>query len=235
MLLAALFAGVVLAPPASAVVGGEPVDDGGFVVALLTAGGEQFCGGALVAPARVVTAAHCVAGRAPSGMRVVAGRTDLRGTGGVTAAVTAVWTHPAFRGSTRGHDLAVLTVERPLPYPTVALASVDPPPATPATVLGWGRTGEREPRSSRLRAAIVPVRADADCGASYRAFRAASMLCAGPPGGGVDACQGDSGGPLVVGGRLVGVVSWGHGCARPGRPGVYARVAAYREVLGPRI
>jgi trypsin len=53
------------------------------------------------------------------------------------------------------------------------------------------------------------------------------MVCAGYPEGGIDSCQGDSGGPLVVDGKLVGIVSTGNGCARPGSPGIYTRAAAY--------
>lgn len=55
------------------------------------------------------------------------------------------------------------------------------------------------------------------------------MVCAGYENGGFDSCQGDSGGPLVSDGVLVGVVSWGKGCAEPGFPGVYAKVSAVRE------
>jgi trypsin len=57
------------------------------------------------------------------------------------------------------------------------------------------------------------------------------MICAGVPGGGKDACQGDSGGPLVVDGQLVGIVSWGVGCAEADFPGVYSNVATLRRFV----
>ncbi|MDX6258314.1 MAG: trypsin [Kribbellaceae bacterium] len=57
-------------------------------------------------------------------------------------------------------------------------------------------------------------------------------ICAGYKEGGKDSCHGDSGGPLVLHGRLLGVVSWGVGCAEAGHPGVYAEVATYyKEIL----
>ena len=87
-----------------------------------------------------------------------------------------------------------------------------------------------------LRQVTVPVVSNESCAADYvedRAKVTENMLCAGLPAGKLDACQGDSGGPLFMdaGGTpvLVGIVSWGIGCARPGKPGVYTRVGNYLE------
>jgi secreted trypsin-like serine protease len=68
---------------------------------------------------------------------------------------------------------------------------------------------------------------DQSCTETYANYDAKGMVCAGYPQGGTDACQGDSGGPLVVGDTLIGIVSWGDGCAKAGRPGVYTRVSTY--------
>ena len=92
-------------------------------------------------------------------------------------------------------------------------------------VTGWGVTEEGGAHlAAALREVNVTILANTECGQAV----SESMMCAGQPEGGRDSCQGDSGGPLVTpltGGSLslVGVVSWGRGCARPGLPGVYAR------------
>jgi trypsin len=104
-----------------------------------------------------------------------------------------------------------------------------------AEISGWGHTTEGGVKSNTLRAASVPIISDAACGSSTMyggAFHRPSMICAGFTQGGVDTCQGDSGGPLQAplegppgDYRLVGITSWGQGCARPNKPGVYTRIA----------
>ena len=99
------------------------------------------------------------------------------------------------------------------------------------TIVGWGVTEEGGEAPDVLQEANVPITTDAYCANAYdSSFDPETMVCAGFPQGGVDTCQGDSGGPMFgtsnAGGlRVVGSTSWGEGCARPGKPGVYARVA----------
>ncbi len=237
--ISAVFASVA---PAHAIVGGTEAPDTPWAVALTDANGHLFCGGALVAPDRVVTAAHCLTerlslttrDRAPDSIRVVAGQTDLRRKS-TPARVSKVWRHPDFREVGKGDDVAVLTLSAPVQQPTVPLVDAGDTASyatgTEATVLGWGRTAEGEKPSPVLRQVGVPIVSNADCARAVPNFRPDGMVCAGLPEGGKDACEGDSGGPMVVRGRLVGVVSYGKGCARPGEPGVYTRLAAYRSRL----
>lgn len=222
------------------IVGGQDADiaDNPFVVALLTPDGQQFCGGSLVSETKVVTAAHCTTGSQPSEINVLSGQTDISGTGGTVSEVSDVWVHPEYTDATQGFDVSVLTLDAPVQEAPVELATADDAgyaPGTDATILGWGTTSEGGSTSDNLKQATVPVSSDADCSEGYAEYSPDSMVCAGLPEGGVDACQGDSGGPIVADGRLIGVTSWGEGCARPGKPGVYARVGAYNDVLTEQI
>jgi trypsin len=114
-------------------------------------------------------------------------------------------------------------------------------PGTLATISGFGLTDENASEGpDQMQTAKVPIRTDDECRAAYPdglsstapgsgSFDAKTMLCAGYPQGGTDTCQGDSGGPLTVPvgdeTRLVAATSFGDGCAKPGKYGVYARLA----------
>ena len=223
------------------IVGGKraSIADHSYTVFLTTADGFQYCGGTLVDDDKVVTAAHCAVGRKPADVVVVAGREDKESDAGTTSPVNEIWVHPDFTDVRSGADVAVLTLEQQLPYQTIDPAGVDDAdlyaPGVVGTILGWGRVAADGQPSRFLLKADVPFIGDADCVRSYPSFKAAAMACAGVAEGGVDTCQGDSGGPLVVAGRLVGITSWGEGCAAAGKPGVYTRVAAYAEILAEHI
>ena len=96
---------------------------------------------------------------------------------------------------------------------------------------GWGSTSEGGYMSTSLKYTGVEVVSNAECNRSYQGAIKATNVCAYRRS--TDACQGDSGGPLYAYDRaneeliLVGVVSFGNGCARPGFPGVYTRVSSY--------
>ncbi|MFD0349421.1 trypsin-like serine protease [Kitasatospora aburaviensis] len=102
--------------------------------------------------------------------------------------------------------------------------------------LRLGDTTARGDYSPTLRGVDVSTIADETCAKAYPGgpdgrFDARGMVCAGEEKGGRDACQGDSGGPLVVAGRLVGLVSWGTGCAEAVHPGVYTRVSTVSDAV----
>ncbi|MET8994396.1 serine protease [Amycolatopsis sp. Hca4] len=215
------------------IVGGEKasLSDHPYAVYLTDAGGNQFCGAVIVSSTSVATAAHCAKAVAKQDIRVVAGREDKRTTDGQVLGVSKVWVAQGYTDPTKGADIAVLTVRGQLDYRPAKLPDSGDAglyaKGTQATVLGWGRVADGGSRSDYLRSAQVPVTSDSECHADYSVYDQKSMVCAGYPEGGVDACQGDSGGPLVVGDTLIGIVSFGDGCAKANRPGVYTRVSTY--------
>ncbi|NGO70991.1 serine protease [Streptomyces sp. SB3404] len=202
----------------------------------------QFCGGAVVGPRTVVTAAHCLSretlGVAPEDvrdLRIITGRGDLRGTAGREVPVASVRVNPAYDSRTNSGDVAVLRLAAALPAgDAIRMAGHGDAayaPGTAATVYGWGDVDGTGRHATSLRSARVKMIKDSSCarlypGSADGTFDARSMVCAGLARGGRDACQGDSGGPLVARGRLVGLVSWGVGCGERGHPGVYTRISA---------
>ncbi|MDJ0341572.1 serine protease [Streptomyces sp. PH10-H1] len=238
------------------IIGGDPAAAGGqpWVVALASRNrfgqsrSGQFCGGTVVAASTVITAAHCfgrgVLGadwRAVGDLRVIADRIDLRSNDGQEVRLRQVWVDPGYDPVTNAGDVAVITLEHPLAAGSaIAMAGPGDPQAyqagSGARVYGWGDTIGTGAYSPVLRSAGVTLLADQVCEQAYPGnadgtYLRSAMLCAGEPLGGKDACQGDSGGPLVVGDRLVGLVSWGTGCAQARYPGVYTRVSAISELV----
>lgn len=187
----------------------------------------QFCGGTLVSPTRVVTAAHCSDFLTAAEVAVLAGTRRLD-TGGTRSNVSRIVLHPGWDATTFDNDVAVLELATPITgVPVATLATTDGPAGGNMLVTGWGRTSEGGTGANTLQAVTVPMVTTANCNDanSYDGQITARMLCAGRDAGGQDSCQGDSGGPLTRGTALTGVVSWGTGCARPNLFGVYARVS----------
>ncbi len=206
-----------------------------WVVYLTDASGFQFCGGTLVTPTKVVTAAHCTASAPDRKTFVVVGRDDKQSKAGTSVAVAKTWVNPTFTSVGNGLDVSVLTLAAPVTQKTLPLATPADAalyaPATAATIYGWGSTSENGSASRYLLSATVPIRDDSYCKAGASNFDPSLLTCAGYDDGGVDTCQGDSGGPLVVSGKLVGITSFGDGCARAGKPGYYTRVGPNAAVI----
>jgi len=206
------------------------------------------CGGTLISATEVVTAAHCVDMGWTQGWSVTVNAHDISANEdeAETLLVNKVYIHNNYDSSTLDNDIAMLVLAEPVTktdkyalwhggpdadsYPDLASSN------KVLTVFGWGATSSGGPSSNVLLQVDVTAWTNENCATKYGTDSITdSMLCAGDAYPGcnpnvgtcVDSCQGDSGGPLVttVDDKtiLVGVVSWGIGCAS-GWPGVYARV-----------
>ena len=251
---AVVLAGVLLLASAGAVsanvdkrliVGGTvaSTSEAPWVVALTNSQSSRatgrWCGAVLVAPDKVLTAAHCMI-KPRSTYTAIQGRADLTDDSvGRVSGISKVWIHPGYSTKNNRNDFAILTLAQPFTgVPVITLETnpkADRKGAVP-TVYGWGDTADTGPDDT-LQKVAVPDLGDDACLANKEyvanGYAAASNVCAGNGSG--DACQGDSGGPLVLNGRLLATVSWGKGCADPDFPGVYAEIAPVARALQAEI
>jgi trypsin len=255
-----LVVGLAIPPAAGAsqrahrsIVGGAPADatQWPYAVAIYRKG-HLHCGGAVIGPTKVLTAAHCVDGFNLANFTVIAGRPDLRdAASGEILTVASGRVHPDFE-ETGLHDVAVLNLAQPTSVTPVALPTPEQNAATtfpgaPLRIAGWGAVNPFGLHLSPvLKTTFERARTDARCLRAYTRdlFAPESMICAlgdRRKNGGrfkihSTACSGDSGGPLVAdtptGPVEVGTVSFGGAlCGLPGAPTVYSRVSASLDFI----
>lgn len=246
-------------PHSPTVIGGQEATPGAWpwMVALVHATNPdsargQFCGGSLIAPEWVLTAAHCTYDlnghpRNPAQIDVVIGRHDLTTTEGARLHVLQIIRHPGFGNQNYDNDVALIQLtegvsQKPIGLATLANTALEANDHT-AVIIGWGIT-EVGSASDVLRQVEAPLVDIEQCRQSYGIFNGRvtdNMICAGLQSGGKDSCHGDSGGPLMVFDgqhtqwKQIGIVSWGEGCAQPNYYGVYTRLSHYADWITSQI
>ncbi|EMD94057.1 hypothetical protein COCC4DRAFT_79671 [Bipolaris maydis ATCC 48331] len=247
--------------PEENIVGGTTAAAGEYpFIVSLQVGGRHVCGGTLINGNTVVTAAHCSVSSVIGSVSNTAVRVgslysidwekeretntsskQSSTSGGTVVRVSRIVIHPSYQASTSNNDVAVwklsstVTAGGNIGFASLAASGSDPASGSTVSVAGWGATREGGGASTSLLKVSVPVVARSTCVSNYNAVGltvTTNMVCAGVAAGGRDSCQGDSGGPLVDASKtLVGIVSWGSGCARPNLPGVYSRVGSLRSFI----
>lgn len=201
----------------------------------------HVCGASIISKKWLLSASHCFVTSSPanhvaSNWQTYSGMQDQFKQDGVQRRpVKRIISHPDYNQMTFDYDIALLELSEPLEFtntiqPVCLPASSHVFPAGMSCwVTGWGALREGGSKAQLLQKASVKIINDTVCNVVTEGQVTSRMLCSGFLAGGVDACQGDSGGPLACfeeSGKWfqAGIVSWGEGCARRNKPGVYTRV-----------